>query len=85
MATIDVDNLRDKVKAMYQAVADKPHGTFHFEMGYDLASRLGESPGKVLAKAVALYQMAVDADERGDRLAIINPETDEVRAEVTGL
>lgn len=41
MATIDVDNLRDKVKAMYQAVADEPHGTFHFEMGYDLAARLG--------------------------------------------
>jgi arsenite methyltransferase len=41
MATIDVDTLRDKVKAMYQAVADHPKGTFHFEMGYDLAARLG--------------------------------------------
>ncbi len=41
MASIDVDHLRDKVKAMYQAVADEPHGTFHFEMGYDLAARLG--------------------------------------------
>ena len=41
MATIDVDGLRDKVKTMYQAVADEPHGTFHFEMGYDLAARLG--------------------------------------------
>mgnify|MGYP000091254764 CR=1 FL=1 len=41
MATIDVDSLRDKVKAMYQAVADEPHGTFHFEMGHDLAVRLG--------------------------------------------
>jgi SAM-dependent methyltransferase len=41
MATIDIDNLRDKVKAMYQAVADEPHGTFHFEMGYDLADHLG--------------------------------------------
>jgi len=38
---IDVQDLRDKVKAMYQAVADEPHGTFHFEMGYDLAVRLG--------------------------------------------
>jgi ubiquinone/menaquinone biosynthesis C-methylase UbiE len=38
---IDVEDLRDKVKAMYQAVADEPHGTFHFEMGYDLAARLG--------------------------------------------
>jgi SAM-dependent methyltransferase len=41
MASIDVDNLRDKVKAMYQAVADEPHGSFHFEMGHDLADRLG--------------------------------------------
>ena len=47
MATIDVDNLRDKVKAMYQAVADEPHGTFHFEMGYDLAARLGYSPSEL--------------------------------------
>ena len=41
MATIDVDDLRDKVKVMYQAVAEEPHGKFHFEMGYDLAARLG--------------------------------------------
>jgi arsenite methyltransferase len=41
MSSIDVDNLRDKVKVMYQAVADEPHGTFHFEMGYALAARLG--------------------------------------------
>ena len=41
MANIDVEDLRDKVKAMYQAVADEPYGTFHFEMGYDLAARLG--------------------------------------------
>jgi ubiquinone/menaquinone biosynthesis C-methylase UbiE len=41
VATIDVDNLRDKVKAMYRAVADEPNGTFHFEMGYELAARLG--------------------------------------------
>ena len=26
---------------MYQAVADEPQGTFHFEMGYGLAARLG--------------------------------------------
>jgi len=41
MTSIDVEGLRDKVKAMYQAVADEPRGTFHFEMGYDLAARLG--------------------------------------------
>lgn len=41
MASIDIDGLRDKVKTMYQSVADEPHGKFHFEMGYDLAARLG--------------------------------------------
>lgn len=41
MSSIDVDLLRDKVKAMYRAVADEPGGTFHFEMGHDLAVRLG--------------------------------------------
>jgi arsenite methyltransferase len=41
MAQIDVSELRDKVKVMYKAVAEEPHGTFHFEMGWDLALRLG--------------------------------------------
>jgi arsenite methyltransferase len=41
MAQIDVSELRDKVKAMYKAVAEEPDGTFHFEMGRDLARRLG--------------------------------------------
>jgi SAM-dependent methyltransferase len=31
----------DKVKVMYRAVAQEPHGAFHFEMGRDLAERLG--------------------------------------------
>jgi SAM-dependent methyltransferase len=41
MTSIDVDSLRDKVKEMYRAVAEEPQGTFHFEMGSDLAARLG--------------------------------------------
>ncbi len=41
MARIDVDELRDKVKVMYRAVAEAPHGEFHFEMGRVLAERLG--------------------------------------------
>jgi len=41
MSSIDVDSLRDKVQAIYQAVADAPQGTFHFETGHDLAARLG--------------------------------------------
>jgi arsenite methyltransferase len=38
---IDVNELRDKVKVMYQAVAEAPNGTFHFEIGRQLAERLG--------------------------------------------
>jgi SAM-dependent methyltransferase len=41
MAQVNVSELRDKVKAMYKAVAEEPHGRFHFEMGRDLARRLG--------------------------------------------
>jgi SAM-dependent methyltransferase len=41
MAQVDVNELRGKVKVMYKAVAEDPHGTFHFEMGRDLAQRLG--------------------------------------------
>ena len=38
---VDASDLEQKVKAMYSAVALKPHGEFHFEMGRGLAERLG--------------------------------------------
>jgi SAM-dependent methyltransferase len=41
MTTVDVHQLRTKVKEMYKAVAEQPDGTFHFEMGRGLALRLG--------------------------------------------
>ncbi len=41
MARVDVDELREKVKVMYRAVAEAPQGEFHFEMGRALAERLG--------------------------------------------
>jgi SAM-dependent methyltransferase len=41
MARVDTEELRDKVKAMYKAVAEAPDGEFHFEMGRALAERLG--------------------------------------------
>jgi arsenite methyltransferase len=46
-ARIDVDELRDKVKSMYTAVAEEPDGTFHFEMGRALAERLGYPAGEL--------------------------------------
>src|SRR5712691_10852382 len=47
MTRVDVDELRDRVKVMYRAVAEDPQGTFHFEMGRVLAERLGYPPGEL--------------------------------------
>ena len=46
MTTANVDRaaLEAKVKDMYRAVAENPHGEFHFEMGRAMAERLGYSP-----------------------------------------
>jgi arsenite methyltransferase len=41
MPVVDAEHLRARVKEMYRAVAEQPHGTFHFEMGRELAQRLG--------------------------------------------
>jgi SAM-dependent methyltransferase len=41
IATVDRAALEAKVKDMYTAVAENPHGDFHFEMGRGLAERLG--------------------------------------------
>jgi arsenite methyltransferase len=41
MATVDALELELKVKDMYRLVAEKPHATYHFEMGRTLAERLG--------------------------------------------
>ena len=38
---VDRRELEDKVKAMYQAVAENPGGHYHFEMGRSLAEQLG--------------------------------------------
>jgi arsenite methyltransferase len=47
MARVDVQELREKVQAMYQAVSEEPEGTFHFEMGRSLAERLGYPPAEL--------------------------------------
>lgn len=43
MVSINKGELRIKVKDMYKAVAENPHGEFHFEMGRHLAEKLGYS------------------------------------------
>ena len=76
MFTVDAQELRDKVKAMYKAVAEEPHGTFHFEMGYDLASRLGYPtseldqipPEAIESFAGVGHHLALAALRSGDRV-----------------
>jgi arsenite methyltransferase len=40
-ATVDTQELEAKVKDMYRHVANEPEGKYHFEMGRQLAERLG--------------------------------------------
>ena len=76
MSNIDVEDLRDKVKSMYQAVADEPSGTFHFEMGYDLAARLGypkddldETPTEAIESFAGVgHHLALADLQPGDRV-----------------
>jgi ubiquinone/menaquinone biosynthesis C-methylase UbiE len=42
--SVDRTALETKVKDMYTDVATKPHGSFHFEMGREMAERLGYAP-----------------------------------------
>lgn len=56
--TIDVADLPRRVKDMYEAVATRPDGSYHFEMGRDLAERLGypaEAPDRVPPGAVESF------------------------------
>lgn len=41
---VDTQELESKVKHMYRDVAEDPHGSYHFEMGRELAERLGYPP-----------------------------------------
>lgn len=49
---VNAVELEHKVKAMYKAVAENPHDEFHFEMGRDMAERLGY-PARVLDRVPA--------------------------------
>jgi ubiquinone/menaquinone biosynthesis C-methylase UbiE len=51
-ATVDTTELEAKVQRMYRAVANEPHGTYHFELGRSLAERLGY-PGDILDRLPA--------------------------------
>jgi arsenite methyltransferase len=51
-ATVDADELTEKVQSMYRAVATEPHAEYHFELGRPLAERLGY-PADVLDRVPA--------------------------------
>jgi arsenite methyltransferase len=58
MNTVDVKDLEHKVQDMYRAVAENPHGEFHFEMGRAMAERLGYAPGdldRIPAEAIESF------------------------------
>jgi arsenite methyltransferase len=46
-ANVDAKDLEAKVKEMYRAVALRPDGEFHFEMGRAMAERLGYPPPRL--------------------------------------
>ena len=45
--SVDAAELEAKVKVMYRAVAENPHGAFHFELGRGLAESLGYPAAKL--------------------------------------
>lgn len=57
-ASVDREDLKAQVKAMYARVALEPEGDFHFEMGRNLAERLGyaaQDLERVPAEAMASF------------------------------
>jgi len=76
MLAVDTELLRAKVKVMYKAVAEEPHGPFHFEMGRALALRLGYPaaqldlvpPEAIESFAGVGYHLGLAALAPGDRV-----------------
>jgi arsenite methyltransferase len=74
---VDVNELRDKVRGMYRAVAEEPHGEFHFEMGRALAERLGyasreldDVPQEAIESFAGVgYHLGLAAIASGERVA----------------
>jgi SAM-dependent methyltransferase len=49
LSTLEVEALETKVKDMYRLVAQEPQGRFHFELGRELALRLGYDATRLAA------------------------------------
>ena len=76
LKVVDSSDLEKRVKSMYKEVAENPHGDFHFEMGRDLALRLGYAShelDKVPSQAVDSfagvgYHFGLAAIQEGERV-----------------
>lgn len=73
---VDLDAVREHIRAMYHAVAEQPDGDFHFEMGRPLAERLGypaawldAAPAEAVASFAGVGHLLDLADlQRGERV-----------------
>lgn len=75
-AALDVADLRRRVQAVYQQVAQEPRRTYHFELGRDLALRLGypeelldQVPSEALESFAGVgYFLDLGAPQAGERV-----------------
>jgi ubiquinone/menaquinone biosynthesis C-methylase UbiE len=70
---LDTRDLEDRVKRMYQDVAEDPHQEFHFETGRPLAERLGYPPADLDRIPAAAVESFAGVGYFLD-LAAINPD-----------
>ena len=63
MTALDTTLLEVKVKEMYRRVAEEAHGAFHFELGQDLAERLGD--------AVSFYKLGLEFAMSGNYFELL--------------
>jgi ubiquinone/menaquinone biosynthesis C-methylase UbiE len=72
--SVNVTELERRVKAMYQEVAERPEGTFHFELGRALAERLGYRPEDLDAIPAAAIESFAGVGYHFDLLGAIPGE-----------
>ncbi|RDB42809.1 methyltransferase domain-containing protein [Halomonas sp. DQ26W] len=74
-ATVDRIELEERVKAMYHEVAETPEHDFHFEMGRELAERLGYDPNALDRIPAAAIDSFAGVGHFFDMLALLPGES----------